>query len=178
MGGSDRGGIFISYRREETAPYAGRLYDRLSDHFGDGKVFMDVDSISLGLDFTKAITDAVASSDVLIALIGARWLDITDGEGRRRIDDEQDFVRLEIKAALQRDIRVIPILVDGAQLPRGEQLPQDLQGLARRQALKITHEYFRSVADRLVADLDRLYPQARSKKEPAKLKLPDRHSRS
>ena len=109
------GRIFISYRREETAYPAGWLYDRLADRYGGGQVFKDVDSIQLGDDFVEVITRAVGSCDVLLALIGDRWLTITDQDGRRRLDDPDDFVRLEIEAALTRNVRVIPILVDGAQ---------------------------------------------------------------
>src|SRR6266508_306274 len=108
------GRIFISYRREETAYPAGWLYDRLADRFGGGQAFKDVDSIQLGDDFVEVITSAVGSCDVLLALIGDEWLTITDEDGQRRLDDPNDFVRLEIEAALTRNVRVIPILVDGA----------------------------------------------------------------
>ena len=106
--------IFISYRREETAYAAGWLYDRLHEHFGGSQVFKDVDSIPLGDDFVEAITRAVGSCDVLLALIGDRWLTVADERDHRRLDDSDDFVRLEIEAALARDVRVIPVLVDGA----------------------------------------------------------------
>jgi hypothetical protein len=152
-----RGGIFISYRREETAPYAGRLYDRLSDEFGEEQIFMDIDSISPGLDFVESITRAVSACRVLLALIGTEWLSATDTEGNRRIDDEQDFVRLEIETALKRDIRVIPILVNGAELPHIEQLPSSLHALARRQALQVRHESFRPIVNQLIEDLRLLY---------------------
>ena len=111
------GRIFISYRRGETAYPAGWLYDRLADRYGGEQVFKDVDSIELGDDFVEVITHAVGSCDVLLALIGEDWLTITDADGRRRLDGPHDFVRLEIEAALARDVRVIPILVDGARMP-------------------------------------------------------------
>ena len=120
------GRIFISYRRDETAYPAGWLYDRLADHYGGGQVFKDVDSIELGDDFVQVITRAVGSCDVLLALIGEQWLTITDEHGRRRLDDPDDFVRLEIEAALTRNVRVIPILVDGARMPRADELPPSL----------------------------------------------------
>jgi len=112
------GRIFISYRREETAYPAGWLFDRLAERFGPKQVFKDVDSIELGDDFVQMITRAVGSCDVLLALIGDQWLTITDVHGRRRLDDPDDFVRLEIEAALTRNVRIIPILVDGANMPR------------------------------------------------------------
>src|SRR5215469_5399031 len=149
-----RGGIFISYRREESAANAGRLYDRLSDQFGESRVFMDVDSIAIGADFTEAIIGAVSGCDILLALIGRDWLTITDSTGERRIDNPEDWVRLEIETALQRDIRVVPVLVDGAALPRAGDLPPSLRALVRRQALELTHAGFRSEVSRLIAAVD------------------------
>jgi hypothetical protein len=146
-----RGGIFISYRREETAPYAGRLYDHLSVHFGEDRVFMDVDSIAIGTDFTKAIIDAVARCDILLALIGRHWSAVTDVKGIRRIDYPHDFIRVEIEAALQREIPVVPVLVDGAVLPQADDLPPSLRPIVRRQALELTHAGFRSEVSRLIA---------------------------
>src|ERR1051326_8569899 len=110
---SSRGGVFISYRREETAGQAGRLYDHLSDRYGEARVFMDVDSIAIGTDFTKAVIQAVSGCSILLALIGRHWSSITDTRGIRRLDYPHDFVRVEIETALQRDIRVVPVLVDG-----------------------------------------------------------------
>ena len=149
-----RGGIFISYRREETHAYAGRLYDRLCDHFGEDRVFMDVDSIAFGVDFTKAVVEAVSECDILLVLIGRDWLVVTDSEGRRRIDNPNDWVRMEIETALQRDIRVVPVLTDGAVLPQAHDLPQSLQSLIRRQALALSHEGFRSEVARLMSAID------------------------
>src|SRR5262245_6738119 len=132
---SKPGGIFVSYRREDTAQAAGRLSDRLRDRFGAKRIFIDVESIGLGLDFVEVITKALGSCDLLLALIGNEWLTVVDDEGRRRLDDEHDYVRIEIEAALQRNIRVVPILVDGARMPRTEELPQGLHALVRRHAL-------------------------------------------
>jgi TIR domain/Domain of unknown function (DUF4062) len=146
--------IFVSYRREETAYPANWLYGRLAEHFGDAKVFMDVDAIELGDDFVNVITDAVASCEVLLALIGGRWLTITDAEGTRRIDDPDDFVRLEIEAALARKIRVIPILVDGAKMPRASDLPTSIAGVASRQALELSPNRFDLDLTRLLKLLD------------------------
>lgn len=132
------GRVFISYRREETAYAAGWLYDRLADHFGRDQIFKDVDSIQLGDDFVEVITTAVSACDVLLALIGDRWLTISDEHGRIRLEDPNDFVRLEIEAAVSRDIRVIPVLVDGARMPRSDELPPGLAKLGRRQALELS----------------------------------------
>jgi hypothetical protein len=149
------GRIFISYRREDTAYPAGWLYDRLVDHFGGGQVFKDIDSIVLGDDFVDVITEAVQSCDVLLALIGDEWLTVTDSQGNRRIDDPDDFVRLELEAALSRSVRVIPILVDGASMPKAEELPDSLKKLVRRQALELTPSRFEFDTNRLVKVLGR-----------------------
>lgn len=146
--------VFISYRREETAPQAGRLYDALVHRFGEDHVFMDIDSIGLGLDFMKAIDDAVSSCEVLLAVIGDRWTDVTDAHGARRLDDPQDFNRIEIEMALERDIRVVPVLVNGAPLPSADRLPDSLVPLTRRQALPLTDATFRADATRLVTQLE------------------------
>jgi ABC-type amino acid transport substrate-binding protein len=149
------GRIFISYRREDTDFPAGWLYERLADHFDGGQVFKDVDSIQLGDDFVEVITTAVGSCDVLLAVIGDRWLTITDEDGKRRLDNSDDFVRLEIEAALARQVRVIPILVDGARIPRAEELPDSLAGLVRRQALELSPTRFAADTTRLLTVLDR-----------------------
>ena len=131
------GRIFISYRRQETAWPAGRLYDVLVEHFPPEQVFKDVDNIDPGDDFVERITAAVSSCDVLLALIGREWLTITDETGQRRLDNPGDYVRLEIETALTRKIRVIPILVDDAGMPRANQLPATLVPLVRRNAVEI-----------------------------------------
>jgi hypothetical protein len=147
-------GIFISYRREDTAYPAGWLFDRLVDQYGRSQIFKDIDSIALGDDFVDVITNAVASTDVLLALIGDRWLTITDDQGSRRLDDPNDFVRLEIEAALAREVRVIPILVGGAQMPRVDELPPSLAQLTRRQALELSPSRFDFDTSRLLRVLD------------------------
>ena len=110
--------VFMSYRRDDTDYPAAWLFAELARHFDKGQVFKDVDSIEPGDDFVEVITSAVASCDVLLALIGRRWLTVTGEDGRRRLDDPGDFVRLEIEAALTRNVRVIPVLVEAAQMPR------------------------------------------------------------
>jgi len=131
------------------------LYDRLADRFGEDQVFIDVDTIEPGIDFAAEISRAVAGCKVLLAVIGPGWLDAADQRGRRRLDDPDDIVRLEIKAALARDVRVIPILVEGAVMPGRQDLPESLAGLPRRNAFLIRHESFRSDAGRLVTAIER-----------------------
>ena len=150
------GGIFISYRRQDSSHLAGRLYDRLADRFGADLVFMDVATIDLGVDFAEVITRAVGTCQVLVALIGPQWVTAADPDGRRRLRDPNDFVRLEIQAALERDVRLIPILVEGAPMPRVRDLPRQLAGLARRNAMTMRHESFPYDAERLVTAIERV----------------------
>jgi len=136
--------IFISYRREDTEGQAGRLFDDLVKLCGEQSVFMDVAGIEPGRDFRKVIDEHVASCGVLLALIGKNWVDARDQAGRRRLDDPLDFVRLETAAALKRDIPVVPVLVQGASMPRADQLPADLADLAFRNAIELTHARWNS----------------------------------
>ena len=161
------GRIFISYRREETAYPAGWLYDRLAEHFGSDQVFKDVDSIELGDDFVEVITRAVGACDVLLALIGQEWLTITDAHGQRRLDNPNDFVRLEVEAALTRNVRVIPILVDGASMPVAAELPDSLSRLVRRQALELSPSRFAFDTSRLLKVLDRTLAEVRTEHDDA-----------
>jgi YVTN family beta-propeller protein len=164
------GRVFISYRREETAYAAGWLFDRLADHLGRDQVFKDVDSIQLGDDFVEVITRAVGSCDVLLALIGDEWLTITDEHGRRRLDNPEDFVRLEIEAALTRKVRVIPILVDEARMPRTDELPDSLARLVRRQALELSPSRFDFDTSQLLTVLDRTLAEVQA--QPAAVAAP------
>jgi TIR domain len=151
--------IFISYRRQEAGGHAGRLSDRLIKHFSRAQIFQDIDSIQPGDDFAEAIADAVASCQVLLAVIGDQWLNIEDSEGHRRLDNPQDFVRLEIEAALRHNIRVIPILIDRAPMPRADQLPASLAPLAGRQAhdLSSNRDRFKSDVAHLLKALDKYF---------------------
>lgn len=143
-------GVFISYRREDSAGYTGRLFDILSAQFGKSNTYMDLDTIMGGDDFTAVIVDKVSVSDVLIAVIGNRWLTITEENGNRRLDNPGDFVRIEIAKALERGIRVIPVLVGGASMPREDDLPPDLRALCERQAVEIRDSHFHPDAQQLI----------------------------
>jgi hypothetical protein len=145
------GEIFISYRRQESKWSTKSVYDRLSASFGSKRIFMDIDAIALGDDFVKAIEKTVSQCDVLIAVIGAHWLTATDDQGRRRLENPEDLVRRELAAALKRDIRVIPVLVDGALMPQPTELPDELKPLIRRNALRISDTGFEDDCRRLVA---------------------------
>jgi hypothetical protein len=143
--------IFINYRRGDTSQNASRLYEWLSERYGEEQVFMDIDAIEPGLDWAEAIDKAVASSDLILAVIGDDWL----AELKRRIDDENDFVRHELAAALARDVRIIPVLVEGAKMPSPAELPPSLVSLTRRQAFEVRDERFRFDKQELLKRVDR-----------------------
>lgn len=132
--------VFISYRREDSTDVTGRIYDRLSAHFGKPGIYKDVDSIPLGVDFRAHLADAVGQCRVLLAVIGKGWPATDMATMQRRLDDPRDFVRIEIEAALQRDIPIIPVLVQGAAMPDPEQLPDSLRPLAYRHAVPVRHD--------------------------------------
>jgi formylglycine-generating enzyme required for sulfatase activity len=158
------GQIFISYRRNDSAGSAGRLCDRLIAHFGRNNIFMDVDSLPPGVDFVKAIRNSVGSSDVLISVIGKRWLTSSDEDGKRRLDNPKDFVRLEIATALKRDMRVIPVLVEDASMPRAKDLPIDLKLLSNRNALEVRHASFGGDSERLITALERALEETKAER--------------
>jgi TIR domain len=143
--------IFLSYRREDSADVAGRIYDRLVQQFGKEQVFKDVDSIPLGVDFRKHLAGMVGSCDILLAVIGVNWQTADRPEGKTRLDDPKDFVRIELESALQRDIPVIPVLVRGAQIPDESHLPTTLATLAYRNGIAVRADPdFHRDMDRLI----------------------------
>ncbi len=148
--------VFISDRREETSAAAGRLHDRLREHFGRDNVFMDVDSIEPGLDFIEVIERTVGSCDVLIALIGREWLTSTDADGQRRMDNPEDFVRHEVATPTHRNIRIIPSLIQGTRMPRTEELPEVLKPPTRRNPLELSDAHFHRDVGSLIETLDRV----------------------
>ena len=143
-------GIFINYRRGDSAGSAGRLYDRLEQTFGADKVFMDVEGIQSGEDFAEMIDGRLASCDVFIAVIGRSWLRAVDQYGRRRLDIPTDWTRLELAAALSRGLLIIPLLVEDAELPPADALPGELVRLADLQAMEIHHTTFYADVQRLL----------------------------
>lgn len=145
--------IFISYRREDARADAGRLYDHLSARFGPDHVFMDIDDIAPGADFVEVLDRTLAGIDVLLVVIGRSWL-AADMEGRRRIDAEGDFVRIEIERGLARDVRVIPVLVGGATMPGRTQLPRGIGALSQRHAIELSDSRFSDDVERLIAAIE------------------------
>jgi hypothetical protein len=145
--------IFISYRRDDNAGQVGRIHDRLQQEFGGDCLFMDVDSVPLGVNFVKLLGEEIAKCDALLAIIGPSWLDARDEMGDRRLENPDDFVRLEISTALKRDIPVIPILLEDTPVPKADQLPGDLKELAQRNGLNVRHTSFRDDMERLIRGL-------------------------
>jgi TIR domain len=149
-------GIYLSYRRIEAGGHAGRLVDHLSRHFGSGSVFRDIDTIRPGEDFAQAIESALNACDVVLVVIGNTWATGTGQDGRRRLDDPKDWVRLEVAAALRRNVLVIPVLVDGARLPDLASLPEELRPLCRRHACELTDPRWSYDVGELVKDIQKV----------------------
>src|SRR5215813_1639235 len=149
--------IFINYRREDSTATAGRVHDRLGQSFGRKTLFMDVDHIPAGVDFVTHLNNQVAACDVFLAIIGPNWLNVTNEKGDRRLDAADDFVAIEIAAALARNIRVIPVLVDGARMPKVGELPKSLKPLVRRQAFDLRHTHFGRDADALIEKISEAF---------------------
>ncbi|MGI8684578.1 MAG: PASTA domain-containing protein [Acidimicrobiales bacterium] len=146
--------IFISYRRAGTSGYGGRLQEDLREHFGKERVFRDIDSIRPGSDFAQVIEQAVARSGVVLVLIGSNWLNATNENGQRRLEDPDDFVRLEIESALNQEIIVVPVLVEGALAPSPSALPPSISRLGRMQAIELSDMRWDYDVGRLITLLD------------------------
>jgi formylglycine-generating enzyme required for sulfatase activity len=181
-------GIFISYRREDAAAHAGRLSDKLREYFGKDEIFMDIDNIQPGEDFVEVIEQAVGACEILIAVIGRSWLSEND-QNTGRLSNPNDFVRLEIATALNRNIRVIPVLVERATMPRPQDLPEDLSKLSRRNAIELSDIRWQRDVDQLIDAIVEIRrklgvvqplkpeappkPQPETKPEPKPLPQPD-----
>lgn len=146
-------GIFVSYRRADTRHVAGRLAGDLADRFGPGTIFRDVESIAGGDEFPAQLEHALDQCAAILVLIGPGWLEISEGRQRPRLDEPDDWVRLEIASALRRNIRVIPVLVEDAPMPRADQLPQELLPLLKRQALLLSDARWRGDLQALLETL-------------------------
>jgi hypothetical protein len=155
------GQIFISYRREETAGHAGRLEEALEAHFGAEQIFRDVEDLTPGLPFPDALDRRLDQASVVLVLIGSRWL-VLDHDGVRRLDREDDYVRLEVSRALQGGKPVVPVLIDDAPMPLAEQLPEPLTELSQRQSVRLTDAGWRDDVNRLAKTLETwVRPRAR-----------------
>ena len=136
--------VFVSYRREDTAGEARALFNELSTKLGKESVFMDVDNIALGRDFRQVLREHLAACDLLLVIVGKGWVEAKDASGRNRLEQPNDFVRLEIESALKRNIPVTPVLVQGAQMPTVDQLPVDVRDFAYRNGFELSHARWES----------------------------------
>jgi hypothetical protein len=149
--------IFISYRRSDCQPQANAINDGLRHRLRPARVFMDIDSIPAGVDFAEHIREEIEMCDVVLVLIGDDWISATDQDGRRRIDNPDDFVRLEIENAFAASrVSVVPVLVEGAEMPRGTDLPDSLQRLSRINAIELSDQRWTSDIERLAGEITRL----------------------
>ncbi|WP_304896717.1 toll/interleukin-1 receptor domain-containing protein [Methylicorpusculum sp.] len=155
--------VFISYRRSDSAGYTGRLADRLAKEWGEDLVFRDYDDISPGQNFFMTINDNLNSAHVMLVMMGKEWLTCLDEAGHRRIDDPEDFVRLEIETALQRNILIIPVLVKGARMPAPSDLPASISALAFRQAIELTDSRWAADVEKLIESVNPLLDQGLDK---------------
>jgi hypothetical protein len=150
--------IFVSYRRQDTQSATGRLCDKLQAHFGADQVFHDIESIEAGADFGATIATTIAASSVVLVMIGRHWIDARSDDGRSRLFDPNDYVRLEIAIALEHGVPVIPVLVEGAAMPSASALPEPISALAARQAHEITEQRWQYDSDVLVKQIERFVP--------------------
>jgi len=157
--------IFINYRRQDSEGYVGRLYDHLSAHFEPSDIFMDVEAMKPGVDFVKTLEEAVVACDVFIAIIGPQWLTAQGEDGKRRLNADNDFVRMEIESALKHDKFVIPVLVGRATMPTERDLPEAIAALAHRNAFELSHQRFAYDVEQLVRTIKAalLPPKPKSK---------------
>jgi len=154
-------GIFVSYRRDDSRDVAGRLVDRLRQDYSENQLFLDIDGIPAGTNFESVLDQRLKACDVLLAVIGPQWLSAQDAAGARRLDAADDYVRREIAAALDRDdVRVIPLLVSGAAMPRAAELPEDLRRLATRQSFQLRYERFNADANDLIVQISKVVAPA------------------
>jgi len=148
--------IFLCYRREDTQDAAGRLHDRLVDAYGPERVFMDIDSVPLGIDFVDHVTEQISRCSAVIVMIGRQWLKLKDKRRRRRLDNDDDLVRIEIAAALKQKVPVIPVLVQDVAMPDPDHLPDNIRSLVRRNGIGLSATRWRTDVERLIKELDRL----------------------
>ena len=158
--------IVISYRREDSSGWAGRVYDRLADKFGEGEVFIDIDDILVGQDFVDTIESRITSSYAIVAIVGRNWTDAVNADGIRKLDDPDDTLALELRTALQNNVDVLPVLVDGAAMPVPSKIPEDIRKFARIHALELRPKTFHSDVDELINALKTSLKLAQEKRHP------------
>jgi len=156
--------IFICYRRDDTESFSGRIFDRLTQHFGNSAAFLDVEGRKPG-EFLKLLEEEANSCKVMLVLIGKKWLTLTNAAGRRRLDEEDDVVRQECRIGLNKDAVMIPVLIEGVPMPSAEEFPSDIARLADFEAAEITHKRFRAGVSELIGMIEEKVPRAGSAQE-------------
>ncbi len=156
--------VFINYRRSDSAAYAGRLFDNLTNALGKDSVFRDIDSIDIGTNFEGVIKHSLSNADAVIVIIGPTWVRTPDDSGRPRIEDEHDYVRMEIEGALEHDVQVVPVLVGGAAMPTAAELPPALAPMTLQNALALTDQHWSNDVNTLVGALTRVHGRARPRR--------------
>ncbi len=146
-----RARIFICYRRADSREVAGRIYDWLIERFGRSHVFRDVSSLEAGTSFPEELKRSLRQSDVLLVVVGDRW--VMDSQGRRRLDDENDWVRQEICEALEQRITIVPVLVEQTVMPEADMLPREIEPFAAIEALSVRDRDFDHDFERLVTTI-------------------------
>ncbi len=141
--------VFISYRRDDTAPAAGRLYDRFCRLLGKKNVFLDVDAIDAGEDFEAKIREEIGKAGTILVLIGRKWMEPGPDGGKPRLFHEGDRVHFEVRASLKGKGLTLPLLVDGARMPGAEELPEDIAEISKRNAPPLRYESFDADADHI-----------------------------
>src|SRR5262245_55489595 len=165
--------IFISYRREDSAGFVRALLGPLKDRFGGERLFKDTDSIPPGQDFVKVIEGELQSCKVVLAVIGNKWVTVEDKAHKRRLDNPNDYLRLEVATALKNDqVVVIPVLVEGAVMPTAEDLPEDLKQLARRNATQLSDSRWDTDVERLIQVLERICNEPTTSRKKRVVELP------
>ena len=148
--------LFLCYRREDTQDAADRLHERLERAYGESSVFMDIDSVPLGVDFTRYIEQQLEHCAAVLVLIGRNWIKASDEHGKRRLDDPNDHVRVEIATALRRGVPVIPVFVQDASMPKAKDLPEDLRQLSLQNGLEMPRRYWEAAVQELLEELRHL----------------------
>ena len=157
--------LFVSYRRNDTEGIAGRLYDRLVDHYDRNAVFIDVDSVPIGVDFHDYLDESVKQCDVMLVLIGSKWLSAVDEHSNRRLVSTKDFVRVEIELALKHETKLVPVLIGSTEMPKESELPDSIKKLVRRNGTTIdAGRFFNQTVNALIADLDQDFQGMKGKK--------------
>lgn len=170
--------IFINYRRQTDRDAAGRLRDRLESVFSEEGVFIDVDNIHAGEDFGEVISASIAQCDIFLSVIGPRWPEVKDGEGRRRLDSPNDWVRIEIQTALRQKKVIIPVLLDHAEMPSAPLLPKSLARLARINAAALTYESYGQGIRKLIEDIKYKRAEANTRAKREEMKRTEQEARA